>query len=315
MRTRGLHHVTAIASDPQRNLDVYTELLGLRLVKRTVNFDDPGAYHFYFANADAQPGTLLTFFPWPGAGRGRQGTRQAVTTAFSIPPGALDFWTQRLNAAGVRNEPLTRFGQRGLSFEDHDGMRLELFEQPLPASAAWLVAGISAEVAIRGLHSVTLAVEGYEATAAVLVDLLGLSAAGAEQNRFRYVCDAGGVGASIDVLCTPDALRGTLGVGIVHHVAWRAADLAQLEQCRAALASTGYNVTPILDRAYFRSIYFREPGGVLFEVATDDPGFSTDESPVALGAALKLPSWLEPRRTQIEAALPRIEGPAVGRRG
>lgn len=303
----GLHHVTAIAGEPQRVLDFYTEVLGLRLVKRTVNFDDPGTYHLYFGDQDGRPGSLLTFFPWPRSRRGRAGVGQASATAFAVPAAALAWWEKRLQAAAVPVERVgKRFGADLLRAADPDGLRLELVGDAEAATTAhrpWSRASVPAEYAIRGFDSVTLCQQGFAATAAVLAQM-GFRLAGEEGNRYRFVLGAGGAGARCDVQCSAEAPYGASGTGTVHHVAWRVDDDPAQRDWRAHLAGLGLNVTPVIDRCYFRSIYFREPGGVLFELATDAPGFAVDESPAALGEQLQLPPWLEPERERIEKLLP-----------
>lgn len=312
----GLHHVTAIASDPQRNLDFYAGVLGLRLVKRTVNFDDPTTYHFYFGDDVGHPGTLLTFFPWPDARRGRQGAGQAAVTSFAIVPGAVGFWLDRMLRMHVEFEqPVTRFDdERVIAFKDPDGMLVELVAHPRVEqidSSAHVHASpaVPPEHAIRGLYSVQLWHDGHQRTEELLTGTLGFTLAREQGSIFRYVAGEGGPGSIVDLRIVPGLWRGTMGAGVVHHVAFRAGDEVTQRVVRDELASAGYNVTPPLDRDYFRSVYFREPGGVLFEIATDDPGFTIDEPPSSLGRSLKLPPWLEPRRFEIEALLPNIHLP------
>ncbi|MDQ6666509.1 MAG: ring-cleaving dioxygenase [Acidobacteriota bacterium] len=296
----GIHHVTAIASDPQRNLDFYTGVLGLKLVKLTVNFDDPGTYHFYFGNPLGEPGTILTFFPWPGTSRGRRGTGQAIATAFSTTAGSLDFWIERLNSQGIEvAEPEDRFGERVLTFSDPDGMALELVA----------LADGEGDHAVSGFHSVTLSESGCEETAALLTGIYGFELAGQEGTRFRYIAPGTGLGKIVDLVCQPDARNGSMGAGTVHHVAFRAESDSIQAEWRVKLTEWGFNVTPVLDREYFHSIYFREPGGVLFEIATDPPGFAIDEPAGQLGTHLKLPPWEEPRRAELEAILPKLRLP------
>jgi glyoxalase family protein len=310
----GIHHVTAIASDPQRNVDFYAGVLGLRLVKRTVNFDDPGTYHFYYGDETGTPGTILTFFPWPGAARGRHGTGQLTTTSFAIRPDSMGFWVDRLRSQGLAVEgPSTRFSEEVLEFEDHDGLRLELVADAAVASrAAWEGGPVDPEHALRGFHGVTLSEEGYESTAELLHKQMGFQVAGSHGSRFRYVAGEGESKAYVDVLCLPAGREGTMGAGTVHHVAWRVADDRTQLHWRTRLADLDYNVTPVMDRQYFHSIYYREPGGVIFEIATDPPGFTLDESRESLGTGLKLPPWLESRREVIEDILPPIEVPTAG---
>ena len=309
----GIHHVTAIASDPQANVDFYTGTLGLRLVKLTVNFDDPGSYHLYYGDALGRPGSLVTFFAWPGAHRGRQGPPQVTSTAFSVPRGSLEHWSRRLGEAGIQASRSTPYpGEESLSFADPDGLALELVE-PVADEDPRLVPGVGSVPqahAIRGIHRITMSEEGYEATAALLTGALGFRASAPHGSRFRHECGDGGSGAIVDVLCAPDGRHGSLGAGVVHHVAWRAPDESSQREWREVLVKAGLNVSPVMERQYFRSIYFREPGGVLFEIATDPPGFTTDEEPAALGSALRLPPWLEDLRPRIEKLLPPLRLPA-----
>ncbi len=306
----GLHHVTAIASDPQRNLDFYCEVLGLRFVKRTVNFDDPGSYHFYFGDDVGSPGSILTFFAWPQASRGRVGTGETSAVAFSVPTSSLHFWEQRLLAAGSPVEHAgERFGNPVLSLGDPDGMRIELVgrNNSLPAVAP-RTSDVPAQHAIRGFDGVTLHEAGFEPTAQVL-GKMGFAKVGQENNRGRFVSGATAPGNHIDILVQEQRIHGLMGAGTVHHIAFRApSDSAQLEW-REVLTKLPLNITDVLDRTYFHSIYFREPGGVLFEIATDPPGFSFDEPVEHLGEALKLPPWLENHRADIEQALLPIELP------
>ncbi len=305
----GIHHVTAIASDPQRNVDFYTEILGLRLVKRTVNFDDPGAYHLYFGDETGSPGSILTFFAWPMAGRGQAGVGQVEVTSFSVPEGSLNYWEQRLLSASIPVERSgKRFDEEILTFADPDGLRLELVAHSKADTAArpWKDVSVPVEQAIRGFYSVTLCEQGYEATARVL-ETMGFRKTGERGNRFRFDVGDGGAGAHVDVLCASEAAYGRAAVGTVHHVAWRVADDNSQLSWRKVLVGKHLNVTPVIDRCYFHSIYFREPGGVLFELATDPPGFTADEPVDKLGESLKLPPWLESSRKRIERALPPIQ--------
>lgn len=308
----GIHHITAVASDPQKNLNFYVGVLGLRLVKRTVNFDDPGTYHFYFGDAVGSPGTILTFFPWPGAKRGTQGTGSVIATAFAVPVGSIERWADRLSRSGVvLTGRGTRFGQKFLAFEDHDGMGLELIETPgSEVIQAW---GLEAAIAIRGFHSATLSVRSCEATSRMLRDGLGMIEQGSENGRQRFVSvdQTGAIGRIIDVLTEPDRAPSRLGAGVVHHIAVRATDDAHELALQRLLADTGYGVTEVRDRNYFRSVYYRERGGVLFEIATDVPGFAIDEKPESLGMELKLPVQYEGARSRLEAHLPPITVPAV----
>jgi glyoxalase family protein len=309
----GIHHITAIASDPQRNLDFYAGTLGLRLVKLTVNFDDPSTYHFYFADELGHPGTILTFFPWPGGLRGRVGTGQLTTIRFAVPQGALGYWADRLQRAGVSSErPQQRFDAQALAFTDPDGLRLELEEQPeAELRSGWAGGPVPAEYALRGFSGVTLTEMDHAETAALLTETLGFCPAQQEGNRFRYQVGTGADRAFIDIVEAPEAPRGLIAAGNVHHIAWRTpTDEAQLAW-RAQLVDQGFHVTQVRDRQYFHSIYFHEPGGVLFEIATDPPGFAIDEPPEQLGTHLKLPPWLEPERAQLERKLPPLRLPAA----
>jgi glyoxalase family protein len=311
IRTSGLHHVTAIGGDPQRNADFYLRTLGLRLVKTTVNFDDPGTYHLYYGDSSGRPGSLMTFFPWPDAPSGRHGTGQATTTSFSVPEASIGWWKRHLGAQGIETgEVRNADDEETLTFRDPDGLKLALVAHPQgDPRDPWDTELVPAEHAVRGLHSVTLSVTEEDATAGMLTDGLGLSFANQESNRLRFAAGQGGPGALVDVLVTPDAPRGLVAAGTVHHVAWRAPDEATQKTWREELVDKGVHVTSILDRQYFRSIYFREPGGTLLEVATDEPGFAIDEPLLELGRALKLPPWLEPRRDEIAHMLPKLNLP------
>ena len=313
---QGIHHVTAIASDPQRNLDFYAGVLGLRLVKRTVNFDDPRTYHFYYGDEVGTPGSIMTFFPWPGARRGRQGPQQVGVTSFAVLPSAIGFWVERLLRHGVAHEPLaarTLGGrtERVLAFRDPDGMLIEIVGDPgAEARPAWSGApGIAPEHAIRGFHSVTLWVEAGEPTERVLTDTLGFRAVGESEGVRRFAAGDGGPGTLVDVRAVGGFVRGLSGAGTVHHVAFRVPDDAAELAVRERVAAAGLHPTGQLDRSYFHSVYFREPGGVLYELATDVPGFAVDEPVEELGRSLMLPSQYEPRRAELEAVLPPIHLP------
>ncbi|MDR7521753.1 MAG: ring-cleaving dioxygenase [Armatimonadota bacterium] len=315
-RILGIHHVTAIAGAPQRNVDFYVGTLGLRLVKRTVNFDDPGTYHLYYGDQVGRPGTIMTFFPWPGAPRGRIGVGQVTVTAFFIPARAVGFWQERLRRHGIATRgPTARFDETVLAFEDPDGLPLELVASDDDARAGWPDGPIPEAYAIRGFHSVTLSErgldEGGRRTLGLLDEGLGFRLVGEASGRFRFAAGEGGAGALVDVLCLDGAPAGETAVGTVHHVAWRTPDEAHQRAWQERIAHLGLRVTDVRDRRYFRSIYFREPGGVLFEIATDPPGFTVDEPPAHLGKHLMLPPWLEPRRAQLERALPPLSIPEV----
>ena len=311
-KINGLHHVTAIATDPQQNLDFYAGLLGLRFVKRTVNFDDPGSYHFYFGDARGTPGTILTFFPWPGARRGRRGTGQIEATAFTIAASSVSYWLDRLRKQNVPAEKTSaRFGEEVIRFADPDGLLLELIASTsVPSVEHWPDSPVSPEHSLRGFHSVSAALEGYERTATLLTDSFGYRLVDQSGHRFRFAAQNDAAkGRIIDLLCLPDGQAGRVAAGSVHHIAFRAPDQNEQLDWRAHLAGLGYNVTPVIDRTYFHSIYFREPGGVLFEIATDPPGFTLDEKIEELGNTLRLPPWMESARSQIERILPTIKLP------
>jgi glyoxalase family protein len=313
LKIPGLHHVTAIASDPQRNLDFYAGVLGLRFVKRTVNFDDPGTYHFYFGDARGTPGTIMTFFPWPGARRGIRGTGQVDTVAFAIPKNSIGYWLERLKQGHVPAERTApRFDEELIRFTDPDGLLIELIESAAaPNVEHWHGSSVPAEHSIRGFHSVSAALEGDERTAKLLTESFGYRLVNQSGNRFRFGSqNETAAGRVIDLLCMPDAHPGHVAAGCVHHIAFRARDDAEQRQWREHLVSLGYHITPVIDRVYFHSIYFREPGGILFEIATDPPGFMLDENPDKLGESLRLPPWLESSREQIEKVLPPIALPA-----
>lgn len=304
----GLHHITAMASDPRANLDFYTRVLGLRFIKKSVNQDDPGTYHLYYGDYAGSPGTVLTFFPWPGLRRGRPGTGQASAIAFSVPTGSLNFWQTHLAYLSVATKPIEpRLGDDVLAFADSDGLPLELvatteadLRVPAPSSQ------VPAEHAIRGFHSTTLALGASTATTALLTEAMGYRLHRAEKHRARYTVAAGGPGTYVDLLTDPAMPRGLNGAGTIHHVAFRVADDAAEETALALLRERGLQVSPVIDRAYFHSIYYREPAGVLFEIATDQPGFAIDEPLESLGNLLSLPPRLEPHRPEIEAALPKL---------
>lgn len=299
----GLHHVTAIASDPQRNLDFYTEVLGLRFVKRTVNFDDPGTYHFYFGDDAGSPGTILTFFPWPHTGRGSVGAGEVTHTAFSVPLASMEYWEQRLTAKGVLFERSgRRFAEEVLTLPDPDGMKIEIVgHADAGAVKAPRFSDVPAEHAIRGFFGVTMLEIDAVETAKIL-GVMGFHKIAEEGKRLRFAAEGDALGNHIDVVVDPHANYGRSGAGTVHHIAFRAAnDAAQLEW----RTEIGRHIptTAVLDRDYFHSIYFREPGGVLFELATDNPGFAIDEPADSLGEELCVPEWLEPRRAELEHLL------------
>ncbi len=305
-KSAGIHHVTAIAKDPNRNVAFYRDVLGLRLLKKTVNFDDPGVYHLYYGDEAGRPGTILTFFPWPHGASGHQGTGQAVETSFAVPAASLGFWLARFVQKGVEHERAAgQFGQPTIALRDPDGLLLELAGAAgLETSPGYAASGIPAEHAIRGLHGVTLWIKEIEATSRVL-KALGFEPVGTGENRARF-SSGDGIGTVVDLRATRGFPDGALGTGTVHHVAFRAAGDAEQAELAQAARELGLQVTKQLDRNYFRSVYFREPNGVLFEIATDDPGFAVDEPVETLGSALRLPPWFERERARIEAALPEL---------
>jgi glyoxalase family protein len=309
----GIHHLTAIASDPQRNVVFYTDVLGLRLVKLTVNFDDPGTYHLYYGDEAGHPGTIMTFFPWPGARRGRRGVGQVAATSFLVPEGTLAYWEDRLQRMGAtvgRQEK--RFDREVLIFIDPDGLQLELVTDPAAAGIhPWRGGPVIPERAIRGFYGATLWEQDPGPTVDLLTRTMGFELMAEEGPRSRLRAAGEGPGAVVDVVHRPNGEPGWPGAGTVHHIAWRTADEVQQLAWRGELRAEGFHVTPVMDRQYFRSIYYREPGGVLFEIATDPPGFLRDESPAELGTHLKLPPWLEPRRIEIERALPELRLPRM----
>jgi catechol 2,3-dioxygenase-like lactoylglutathione lyase family enzyme len=310
----GLHHVTAISRDPNRTIDFYTRTLGLRLVKQTVNFDDPSTYHFYFGDATGAPGSLITVFPWPYGVPGRPGPGQITVTALAVPPASIGFWISRLLQSGISYRgPESRWSggdrsERVLAFRDPDGLMLEIVGDPgAEERAGWThVPGIPAEHAVRGLHSVTTWVAQAGATVRLLTETLGFHEVRAEGSVQRFASGHGGPGTLIDVRSVGGFPAAEQGPGTVHHVAWAVADDVGERLMRTAVQAAGLDPTPVINRLYFNSVYFREPGGVLFELATGGPGFTLDEPVDHLGERLMLPGDLEPRRTAIEAALPRL---------
>ena len=313
----GLHHVTAIAGDPQTNVDFYVGVLGLRLIKKTVNFDDPTTYHLYYGDGVGSPGTVMTFFPWPGVRRGALGSGQTSATAFAVPKGSLDFWRQRLEESLVRADDIERFGVQGLAFADPDGLRLELLAsvQPSDGRAPWDGSSVPAEHAIRGIDSVTLLHADSSATELLLTETMGFRKGAVDGQRTRYESGDGGSGTFVDLLHDPDASPGRVAGGSVHHIAFRNADDDAQAEWQSRLFEAGHPTSEVKDRMYFHSIYFREPGGVLFELATDHPGFSADEPVDELGTGLRLPPWFEGIRDRIEKSLPVLEEPVDNKAG
>jgi glyoxalase family protein len=334
----GIHHVTAITSDPQRNIDFYANTLGLRFVKLTVNQDDPTSYHLYYGDELGRPGTILTFFHWPDAPKGHRGTSEVIATSFLIPENSINYWIDRFKRKQIEfRGPYKRFddSEQVITLYDPDGLELELVAHKSAIHRSvnvWKEGPIPIEHAIRGFYSVTLSEEGYERTASVLTDELGFIPTRQDGSRFRYEIatantdatateasaaftqeekEEGTSGAAniVDVLCLPYTQRAVIGIGSVHHVAWRTPTDAQQKVLRHHIVRAGLNATPVIDRFYFHSVYFREPGGILFEIATNPPGFMTDEKAEELGTRLVLPPWLESMRKDLEKILPEVHLP------
>lgn len=306
-RILGLHHITAIANQAKKNLDFYTKVLGLRLVKKTVNFDDPGTYHFYFGDESGTPGTILTFFPWEGIGQGRTGTGMATHIGYSVPQGALDFWEKRLSDHGVVVSAGSLFGERSISFQDPDGLQLQFIE---PSTAdprkGWTTEDVQEGHALKGFHNVTLTLQQAAPTLKVLNEVLGYDLRQQEGNRYRLGTDAIATANLLDIIEDVTAKRGHNAAGTNHHIAFRVKNDDILMEYREKVLSAGLQITPKIDRDYFFSLYFREPGGVLFEIATDNPGFTRDEPLAELGTGLKLPKQYEAMRHDIEKVLPNL---------
>lgn len=304
----GLHHITAIAGDAQRNYDFYTQTLGLRLVKKTVNFDDPQTYHFYFGDRIGTPGTLITFFPWPRVRQGIPGAGMATEIGYSVPEGSLEFWKDRFERLQVWHDGLeTHLGERSLPFQDPDGLGLRLIEAAdSDTRTAWETAEIKQEHAMKGFHTVTLTLNNIKATARILEEVFGYELLEKEENMYRYRTHAVEQAAFVDLLESPGAPRGLNAGGTNHHVAFRVKDEKVLMAFREKILARGLYITEKINRDYFYSLYFREPGGVLFEIATDNPGFMVDEEVDQLGSTLQLPSQYEGIRAEIEDALPTL---------
>jgi glyoxalase family protein len=306
---QGLHHITAVASNPQTNVDFYHHILGQRLVKKTVNFDDPGTYHLYYGDEVGTPGTIMTYFPWQNMRRGQKGNGETAAVAYTIRPESIGYWQERLKSKGISSGEVTnRFGADVLTFTDPDGLVLELITSTEPATLRhWHDGPVPEAQALRGYHGVTLWLDEVEPTAVVLTDHMDYQFVGQEGNRYRYQGASNDIGLYVDILHRPGQPHGRFGAGSIHHIAFRTVDDAEQLAYLQRLRQTGLRVTPVQDRQYFHSIYFRTPGHVLFEVATDAPGFPYDEPIAELGTHLKLPSWLEPNRVQIEQVLPPFE--------
>lgn len=300
-KTAGIHHITAIVGHPQENVDFYAGVLGLRLVKQTVNFDDPGTYHLYFGNEGGKPGTIITFFPWANARQGKIGDGQVGVTSYVVPKGAMDFWEQRLAKFGIPATKMERFGEQYLGFDDPHGLHLEIVEREEGEKNTWQVGEINSDVAIKGFGGATLLSVKPHETAQLLEDVMGLKKIGEEGDFIRFQSSAD-IGNVIDLKLTTIG-RGQMGVGTVHHIAWRAKDDEDQLEWQKYVADSGYGVTAVRDRNYFNAIYFKEHGEILFEIATDPPGFAHDESLETMGEKLMLPEQYETHRDQIERAL------------
>lgn len=301
LKTEGIHHITAIVGHPQENVDFYAGILGLRLVKTTVNFDDPGTYHFYFGNEKGSPGTIITFFPWVRAYKGRIGSGQVGVTTYIIPPNSMSFWENRLDTYNISYKKTERFGENYLYFEDVHGLHIELVERQEGEINEWSFNGVTQDVAIKGFGGAVLFSANPTETIRLLKESMGLVEMGRNEEYVRLRA-IGEVGNMIDVRLEPMP-RGRMGVGTVHHIAWRTIDDEEQLKWQQYLVNHGFSVTPVQDRNYFQSIYFREHGEILFEIATDPPGFAIDESIEHLGESLKLPPQYEKFRTQLESQL------------
>jgi len=304
----GIHHITAIAGNAKKNHAFYTEVLGLRMVKKTVNFDDPGTYHFYFGNETGTPGTILTFFPWEGIGTGRTGTGMATEIGYSVPKDSLPFWQERFQQFNVKHGEIgERFGEQYLPFQDPDGLKINLIvPNGEDTRKPWETAAVTTPVATRGFHNITLTLRSKTATAAILTDIFGYALDGQEKNITRYRTDSIGTASIVDLVESPGEGPGYNAAGTNHHVAFRVKNEDILMEYREKIRKKGLQITPKIDRDYFFSLYFREPGGVLFELATENPGFTRDEPLEELGTHLKLPKQYEAQREKIEAILPTL---------
>jgi glyoxalase family protein len=310
-KINGIHHITAIAGNPQKNIDFYSGILGLKFIKKTINFDDPGTYHFYYGDETGNPGSILTFFPWNEHGfRGKRGTGQVGTISFSIPVSSLNFWKTRLTNNNIEFAgPLKRFDEEILIFEDHDEFEIEIVASEEENRPGYKYLDIPGEHSIRGFWSATIWHKKTEPTEEFLKSIFEFKSLKESDARLRLISEEGGPGKYIDLLKLPGKEKGIMGVGTIHHIAFRTDNETAQLQVREVLVNKNFNVTPVIDRKYFKSIYFREPGNVLFEVATDPPGFLIDETTGSLNSSLKLPPWLEPMRNEIELNLPSVKIP------
>lgn len=303
----GLHHITAISDNAKRNFNFYTNVLGLRMVKKTVNFDDPGTYHFYFGDEQGSPGTILTFFPWEGIGPGKNGAGMATHIGYAVPEGSLNFWKDRLKSHQIATQEGEAFGEKLLSFNDPDGLHLQLIiPENVDGRKPWTTKEVSQNTAIRGFHNTTLTLKKMGPTARILTDVLGYSLSKESGNSYRFTTDAIDTANIVDIIEDPSAPTGRNAAGTNHHIAFRVKNEDILMAFREKVLSAGLDITPKINRDYFFSLYFREPGGVLFELATDNPGFTTDESLESLGTSLRLPQRYESMRSKIESVLPKL---------
>jgi len=305
LKTMGIHHITAMVKDAGRNIDFYAGILGLRLIKKTINFDRPEVYHLYFGNETGNPGTVITFFPWEKQHEGRIGIGQVGVISFAIPTGSVPFWENRLEKFGVEITSNIRFDEKYIKFKDPDGLQLELIERGEGPLNNWSFGEVQAENAIKGFGGVVLFSAQTFKTTDVLENILGFECVG-QENEFLRFKSVGDLGNTVDLHLSP-SVRGLMGVGTVHHIAWRAKDEEELLRWRTLLIEKGYFPTEVRDRNYFKAIYFHEEGGILFEIATDPPGFTVDESAEELGKKLMLPTWLESKREELEENLPHVE--------
>jgi len=305
----GLHHITAIAGNAKQNLDFYTKVLGQRLVKKTVNFDDPGTYHFYFGDETGTPGSILTFFPWEGVRKGYTGTGMATGIGYSVPKDSLYFWEERFKRFQVKHDEVAeRLGEKYIHFQDPDGLKIDfIIAENEDKRKPWETDEVTADVATKGFHSVTLTVKNVTPTATILTDILGYKLLKQEGNRYRFITDSIDNASIVDIIEAPNLAPGLNAAGTNHHVAFRVKDDTILMDYREKVLSKGLNITPKIDRDYFFSLYFREPGGILFELATDNPGFAKDEPVNELGTHLKLPAQYEGKRAEIEKVLPGLD--------
>ncbi|WP_259067941.1 ring-cleaving dioxygenase [Mucilaginibacter sp. X4EP1] len=307
-KIKGIHHVTAISGSAKRNVNFYTHTLGLHLVKKTVNFDDPKTYHLYYGDQTGSPGTILTFFPWEGITTGRRGARQVTEIGYSVPQGSFEFWLKRLEDHNIiHNKIAEKFGEQYLTFLDPDGLKFELtVAKNEDTRLPWETTEIKVENTIKGFHQITITTNKMEPTARILTEVLGFKLLAQSVNRYRFITDSVANANIVDLVEVAGEIAGQIAGGSVHHVAFRVSNEKTLMEYRDIIAGMGIHITDKIDRNYFYSLYFREPGGVLFEIATDNPGFAVDEPADELGTHLMLPPQYESRRSEIERALPQL---------